>query len=244
MSTSSSSVSRMHPLPSLSWAEPREVWNLMLSKDEQYTRNPLLISRHPTLQAKMRSILLDWLSEVCEVYKLHRETFYLALDFIDRYLSNQTEIPKSRLQLIGITSLFIASKIEEIYPPKLSEFAYVTDGACSEDDIISQELVILKSLNWQLTPMTVNNWLSVYMQLFALLEKENKVKTRSVTDLLMSPSYSTELFSKVAHLLDLSMLDINCLQYSYSVIAAAALYHFTSEDAIDLCCGMFAFVHF
>ncbi|VDP09723.1 unnamed protein product [Soboliphyme baturini] len=76
----------------------------------------------------MRSILLDWLSEVCEVYKLHRETFHLAVDYTDRYLSKEKNVPKSRLQLVGITSLFIAAKMEEIYPPKLSDFAYVTDG--------------------------------------------------------------------------------------------------------------------
>lgn len=50
----------------------------------------------------MRSILLDWLNEVREVYKLHRETFYLAVDFLDRYLGTTTNTPKSKLQLIGI----------------------------------------------------------------------------------------------------------------------------------------------
>ena len=60
-----------------------------------------LLSRHPELQPKMRSILLDWLIEVCEVYKMHRETFYLALDFTDRYLGTTINIPKSRIQLIG-----------------------------------------------------------------------------------------------------------------------------------------------
>lgn len=34
--------------------------------------------------------------------------------------------------------------MQEIYPPKLAEFAYVTDGACSETEILEQELVILK----------------------------------------------------------------------------------------------------
>lgn len=55
--------------------------------------------------------------------------------------------------LAGITCLFIAAKIEEIYPPKLSEFAYVTDGACIENEILEKELVILKvrkrSLNYK-----------------------------------------------------------------------------------------------
>ena len=44
----------------------------------------------------------------------------------------------------GVTCLFIAAKVEEIYPPKIHEFAFVTDGACSENEILDMELVILK----------------------------------------------------------------------------------------------------
>lgn len=47
-----------------------------------------------------------------EVYTLHRETFYLAQDFFDRFMLTQVAIGKNQLQLIGITSLFIASKLE------------------------------------------------------------------------------------------------------------------------------------
>lgn len=46
------------------------------------------------------------------MYRLHRETFYLAIDFVDRYLSTQNNIPKTRLQLVGISALFVAAKIE------------------------------------------------------------------------------------------------------------------------------------
>lgn len=60
-----------------------------------------ILARHSTLQHKMRAILFDWLVEVCEVYRLHRETFYLAVDFIDRYLGATSEMPKTRLQLVG-----------------------------------------------------------------------------------------------------------------------------------------------
>ena len=53
-----------------------------------YKRNDAktILDRHSALQPRMRAILLDWLIEVCEVYRLHRETFYLAVDFIDRFL--------------------------------------------------------------------------------------------------------------------------------------------------------------
>lgn len=237
-SLSSRSNVRCSPLPHFNWADAREVWELMVKKDTLYTRNPSLFSRHPFLQTRMRSILLDWLSEVSEVYKLHRETFYLAIDYIDRYLSVEENVPKQQLQLIGITCLFIASKMEEIYPPKLSEFAFVTDGACKDEDILERELIILKALNWDLTPMTVNGWLCVYMQLYATLKENTNPSKKKKTDHdFMIPGYPSQFFAQVAHLLDLSVLDIGCLHFSYSIIAASALYHFTNENTVYQCTG-------
>ncbi|KAM4614093.1 G1/S-specific cyclin-E1-like [Discoglossus pictus] len=132
------------PLPHLGWANQDDVWRNMVSKDRNYPRDKNLFEKHPQLQPSMRAILLDWLMEVCEVYKLHRETFYLAQDFFDRFMATQQNIVKNRLQLIGIASLFVAAKLEEIYPPKLCQFAFITDSACTEDEILSMELLIMK----------------------------------------------------------------------------------------------------
>ena len=235
-----------------------EVWDNMVIKDESYLRNSDLSGRHPSLQERMRSILLDWLSEVSEVYKLQRESYYLAMDFVDRFLSKLENVPKQDLQLLGISCLFIASKIEEIYPPKLHDFAYVTDGACSEEDILEKELVVLKSLNWDLCPMTANAWLQVFLQLYStLVQKENAAKlqnTRSPpqrnkrkrVQLKIDPcgdqdsinsGFPVKFHGNIAHLLDLAMLDCGCLQFSYSAIAAAALFHFTNEDILFQCTG-------
>lgn len=115
--------------------------------------------------------------QVSEVYSLHRQTAYLAQDYFDRFMLTQDDVGKEYLQLLGITALFIASKIEvslapplahpptptpvmelkpvangpktflslqEIYPPKVFDFAYVTDGACDVDDIQQTELHMLK----------------------------------------------------------------------------------------------------
>ena len=49
---------------------------------------------------------------MCEEYRLHRETYYLAMDLHDRFLDSWRSIQKEHLQAIGITCLFIASKIE------------------------------------------------------------------------------------------------------------------------------------
>uniref|UniRef100_A0A5F5PSG3 G1/S-specific cyclin-E1 n=1 Tax=Equus caballus TaxID=9796 RepID=A0A5F5PSG3_HORSE len=174
--------SRASPLPVLNWANREEVWKIMLNKEKTYLRDKHFLQRHPLLQPKMRAVLLDWLMEVCEVYKLHRETFYLAQDFFDRYMATQQNVVKTLLQLIGISSLFIAAKLEEIYPPKLHQFAYVTDGACSGAEILTMELIIMK-------------------------------------------------------LLDLCVLDVGCLEFSYGVLAASALYHFSSSELMQRVSG-------
>ena len=40
------------------------------------------------------------------------------------------------------SSLFVP--FQEIYPPKVADFAYVTDGACTAVDILEMELIICK----------------------------------------------------------------------------------------------------
>jgi len=217
------------PLPQLAWADRQEIWDLMAKKESgMYKRQSVdsLLSRHPDLQPRMRAILLDWLIEVCEVYRLHRETFYLAVDFIDRFLSVAPAVPKNRLQLIGVSCLFIGAKIEEIYPPKLQEFAYVTDGACTEEQILNMELMILKGLNWGLSPMTPNAWMRMYLQIA-------HGSTRPMDESFSLPAYSGLPFSRVMQLLDLAILDVGSLEFNYSVLATSALYH-TESEAIAL----------
>uniref|UniRef100_A0A674A081 Cyclin E1 n=2 Tax=Salmo trutta TaxID=8032 RepID=A0A674A081_SALTR len=213
---------RSSPLPVLCWASRDDVWNNLLKKDEMYSRDIHVMKKHPHLQPKMRAILLDWLMEVCEVYKLHRETFYLAQDYFDRFMATQTNVFKCTLQLIGISSLFIAAKMEEIYTPKVHQFAYVTDGACTEDDILCMELIIMKELMWRLSPLTPVSWLNIYMQVAYLKESE-----------VLIPQYPQTTFVQIAELLDLCVLDVKCLEFSYGVLAASALFHFSSLELVE-----------
>ena len=225
--TSSMSLSTLaeeaNPLPSLNWVDRRDLWELVRKKETGlYSRGGQstgqVFARHPAIQERMRAVLFDWLIEVCEVYRLHRETFYLATDFIDRYLAKTTDVPKTRLQLLGVTCLFIAAKIEEIYPPKLSEFTYVTDGACSDEEILNMELVVLKELNWGLSPMTPNAWVKLFMQV-----ANTDQRAAASGSFVAPPQYTGLPFCRVMQLLDLCILDAGSLSYSYSVLAATAL---------------------
>lgn len=110
--------------------------------------------RQPDITHSMRSILVDWLVEVSQEYKLEVETLYLTVSYIDRFLSSMSVL-RSKLQLVGAASMFIASKYEEVYPPDLSEFVYITDDTYSKKQVLKMEHVILKALAFDLSAPTI-----------------------------------------------------------------------------------------
>ncbi|KAL4713893.1 hypothetical protein ACJJTC_015547 [Scirpophaga incertulas] len=231
---------RKCPLPGLSWADPVNVWKGLCDRDaiSKSKKNPQMFDKHPELQPRMRAILLDWLNEVCEVYKLHRETFHLTVDYVDRFLTSRGDLKKTRLQLIGITCLFIAAKVEEVYPPKIGEFAYVTDGACTTEEILEHELLILQVLSWNLTPITINGWLNIFMQLASegrnakrRLLAESDVGANALRGYtFVFPQYSSLEFVVCGQLIDLAVLHVDVNKFSYSTVAAAAIAHCYSKE--------------
>ncbi|XP_058123573.1 G1/S-specific cyclin-E isoform X2 [Anopheles coustani] len=238
---------RSCPMPSLSWVDTNEMFKKMCRKDDVgwLAREPNMFNDHPGLQPRMRAILLDWLNEVCEVYKMYRETYYLAVDYIDRYLSRKKGLMKTHLQLLGVTALFIAAKVEEIYPPKLRDFAYVTDGACTEEDILREELLLLCELEWNINPLTVIGWLGMYMQInVTSREPENQHRPAvraagvSTDDTFVYPQFSAMEFAHTAQLIDLCSLDVGMANFKYSVIAAAAISHTFDKKTATLVSGM------
>lgn len=118
-----------------------------------------------TLSPKMRGILVDWLCEVHLKFKLGSEAMFLCVNLIDRYLSVRRDVDRSKLQLVGVTCMLIASKYEEIYPPAISEFVYITDSAYSRAEILAMETQILNALNFKVAIGTPFRFLMRYAKL-------------------------------------------------------------------------------
>lgn len=51
---------------------------------------------------------------------------------------------RQNLQLVGVTALFIASKYEELYPPEIGDFVYITDETYNKSQILEMERRIIK----------------------------------------------------------------------------------------------------
>lgn len=72
------------------------------------------MKKQPHISENMRTILVDWLVEVTEEYNLHTETLYLAVNYIDRFLSYMSVVV-GKLQLVGTAAMFIASWVDELW---------------------------------------------------------------------------------------------------------------------------------
>ncbi len=81
----------------------------------------------------MRTMLLDWISEVCEEFRQKRETLHLATFYIDKFLSKTQNYPLGKLQLIGAAALLVASKMEEILTPRLRDLVFATNSGFTSE---------------------------------------------------------------------------------------------------------------
>merc|ERR1719440_206736 len=153
------------------------------------------------ITSKMRMILMDWLIEVHMKYRLRPETLHLTVNLVDRYLSHK-QINRKKLQLVGVVAMFVASKFEEISPPELKDWVYITDNAYTNDDVLLMEVSMLQVLSFNIVVPTAAHFF----------------------DVLAAANNCDEVQKSVAqYLLELALLDTRMLQYTPSHVVSAAL---------------------
>ncbi|MBA0810018.1 hypothetical protein Gohar_002040 [Gossypium harknessii] len=156
----------------------------------------------------MRGVLVDWLVEVAEEYKLVSDTLYMTVSYIDRFLS-LNPLNRQRLQLLGVSSMLIASrKYEEITPPNVEDFCYITDNTYTKDEVVKMEADILKSLKFELGNPTVKTFLRRF--------------TRVAQEDYKASSLQLEFLG--CYLAELSLLDYGCVKFLPSMVAASVIF--------------------
>ena len=90
---------------------------------------------------------------------------------------------------------------------------------------------LFQVLDWSLSPVTSNTWLNIYMQIHIYATHRENTKDK---ENFVIPRYSQQDFVQVSYLLDLCSLDIGCLQFSSSIMAASALYHMIPVEIEDI----------
>jgi cyclin A len=128
----------------------QDIYNHLFERQLTSLRDAKYIARQPEVQERMRVILVDWLVDVALKFKHRPETFFLAVDIVDRYLMLQP-VSRGNLQLVGITAVLIAAKHEEIWAPEVRECVQITANTYTREDIIRVERDVAAALRFRFT---------------------------------------------------------------------------------------------
>ncbi len=179
-----------------------EIFEYLRDLEVKSIPNPQYMDHQDDIGWRTRGILIDWLIEVHTRFHLLPETLFLTINIIDRFLSKKV-VQLDRLQLVGVTAMFIASKYEEVLAPHVANFKHVADDGFTEEEILSAERFILGTLNYDLSYPNPMNFLR------RISKADNyDIQTRTIGKYLM----------------EISLLDHRFMAYRPSHVAAAAMY--------------------
>lgn len=177
-----------------------DIWESFIEK-EKYNNYSFdnIITIQNDIKEQMRCILIDWIISLQNKFFRKSNTLFLTINLIDRYLS-QKSILRSKFQLLGVTSLFIAFKYEEIYMKNINDFVELTARAFDKSEILEMEKTIVDLVEFNLDLPLSNDFFDLLSTVYKFDKKEY-------------------LFG--CFLLEAYLLDINCCKYKQSQIALA-----------------------
>ena len=151
----------------------------------------------------MCQTLVDWLLQVHLHYHMLPEMLWIAVNIVDRFLSHCT-VSLIKLQLIGVTAMFITSKYEEILVPSAEEFVFMTENGYSKEEILKGERIVLQTLEFNV---------SHYCLLYSWMHKISHADDYNI---------QTRMLSKF--LTEVTLLDHQFLRVKPSMVTAIGMY--------------------
>ena len=111
--------------------------------------NPYYMDMQTEIQWSTRSTLMEWLVRVHQRFGLLPETLFLAVNYIDRFLSVKT-VSLHKLELVGATAIFVAAKYEEFNCPSVQEIVLMTNQGYTVQEVLKAERSMLSMLQFEL----------------------------------------------------------------------------------------------
>lgn len=189
----------------------------------RYYASPHYLQYQPEITPKMRVILVDWIIDVHKRFEHHRETLFLTVNIVDRYLSvvntkfKPTQgVRRTQLQLVAVGAYLIATKYEEIVVPDLKEFVLVAAHSYTKKEVLEMEGHICTALGFRFTVPTSYQFAS---RLITVMEEAPIIR------LSADPHHNMDLlFFLTNFFLEHALLDYNALQFTPSQIGNTAVF--------------------
>ncbi|XP_076127412.1 cyclin-O [Alosa pseudoharengus] len=187
------------------------------------------LAHQPQVNAEARCKLVSWLIAVHRHFELSFESCCLAVNIMDRFLGT-TAVASDCFQLLGVTSLLIASKQVEVCSPRIKQLLSLCCDTFSREQLCNLECLVLLRLGFRLAAPTLAFFLHHYtLSASHILRQDPFICSRLSKEMstnhgLTQDSLLVERCGSLARrICELSLADyaFNC--YSPSVTAQSAV---------------------
>ncbi|KAH9063876.1 cyclin [Lactarius vividus] len=180
-----------------------EIFEYMTDLEDAVMPTPNYMDAQNEITWGMRQTLVDWLLQVHLRYHMLPETLWIAVNIVDRFLSHRT-VSLVKLQLVGVTAMFIASKYEEILAPSAEEFVFMTENGYTKEEVLKGERIVLQTLEFN-----ISHYCSPYSWMRKISHADDyDIQTRTLSKFLA----------------EVTLLDHRFLRAKPSTIAAVGMY--------------------
>ncbi|XP_055638842.1 cyclin-J isoform X2 [Toxorhynchites rutilus septentrionalis] len=178
-----------------------------------------LTMRYTSPQIRHREVMVNIIRSIGEYEELRRLTIHLAVYLMDAFMDNHN-ITDNRLNLVALSCVLLASKIEENEPnvPSLSRMNELVRNQYPVSDFNVIEVLLLKFFDWQLIIPTAATFVEYWL-------------TNIVGIVDFVPSVNEQQFSErrsraielVLEFLDITLTDIKMTNVRPSMLASACI---------------------
>ncbi|NXA78830.1 CCNG1 protein, partial [Thryothorus ludovicianus] len=115
------------------------------------------------MTARLRDFEVKDLLSLTQFFGFHTETFSLAVNFLDRFLSKMKVQPK-HLGCVGLSCFYLAVKAseEERNVPLATDLIRISQYRFTVSDMMRMEKIILEKLGWRIKAITAFQFLQLY----------------------------------------------------------------------------------
>jgi hypothetical protein len=157
------------------------------SKDLENVTIPADYLKRHKIDPCTRAKMIDWMIEVLYAYCSDPPTFYLAVHIFDQFIyKSKATLSNNDVHLMGIVSLYIASKMEDVVPLRMSHVkTKIGHNKFSESQIKNREKSMLETINFDIITSSTYDFIKTFIFDFCHNNKEfiNKLNLHWVIDM-------------------------------------------------------------
>ena len=197
----------------------REIFNCVRNDEYKFLVPMNYMDKH-TLSPNVRERMVDWMVEVFSVYKCDPGTFELAVHIMDTFISKSKKVIHDEdIHLIGLTCIYISSKIEDIIPLRMSHIVKsLGHSTFNGKTIMRKEREIIKAIDFDFFTAGTYDYI---MTFFYDLKVNNAKKIKELNGIRIVEKFLN--FSVFLSQLLLYHYEFVCFRQSLNALAVLAL---------------------